>query len=100
MYYGLKKITRKFRKYEQVKNIAVHQHTMLNTNRKKIVKALIGLIHEEGVEMVVATEERNLNVSKSVTMEHCFKDEGKQETTKKRKTPRWLLCTFKDRRKK
>ena len=22
----------------------------------------------------------------------------KQETTRKRKTPRWLLCTFKDRR--
>ena len=44
---------------------------------------------------MVATEEKNVNMSKSVTIEYCFKDEGKQ---KKRKTPRWLLCTFKDRR--
>ena len=48
---------------------------------------------------MVATEERNVNMSMCVTMEHCFKDEGKQETTKKRKTPRWLLCNFKDIRK-
>ena len=33
---------------------------------------------------VVATEERNVNVSKRVTMEHCFKEEGKQEITKKK----------------
>ena len=32
---------------------------------------------------MVASEERNVNVSKNVTMEHCFKDEGKQKTTKK-----------------
>ena len=62
------------------------------------VKAMIGLIHEEVVARVVATEEKNLNISKIVTMEYCFKDERKQETTKKRKTPIWLLCTFKDRR--
>ena len=31
-------------------------------------------------------------------MEHCFKEEGKQEVTKKRKTPSWFLCTFKDRK--
>ena len=45
---------------------------------------------------VVATEERNVNVSKSLIMEYCFKNEGKQEISKKRKTPKWLLCTFKD----
>ena len=61
------------------------------------VNALIGQIHEEGVARVVATEERNFNLSKSVMMEHCFKDERKHEIKKKRKTARWLLCTFKNR---
>ena len=32
---------------------------------------------EGGVTRVEATEKRNVNVSKSVTMEHCFNDEGK-----------------------
>ena len=32
---------------------------------------------------MVAIEERNVNVTKSVMMQYCFKDEGKQETTKK-----------------
>ena len=31
-------------------------------------------------------------------MKHCFKYEGKSETTKKRKTLRWLLCTRNVRR--
>ena len=60
------------------------------------IKALIGLIHEKGVARVLATEERNANINKSVTMEH--KNEGKREITKKWKTPKWLLCTFKDRK--
>ena len=47
---------------------------------------------------MVATEKRNVNVRKSVTMQHCFKEEGKQEINKKRKTPRWLLYIFKDRK--
>ena len=55
-------------------------------------------MHEEEVVRVVATEDRNVNVSKNVMIEHCFKDERKQETTKKMKTPRWLLCTFKERK--
>ena len=58
---------------------------------KDEVIALIVLIHEEEVARVVATEEKNLNRTKSVTMEHCFKNEGKQETTKKRKTPRYCI---------
>ena len=45
------------------------------------VNALMGLVQEE-VARVIATDERNVNVSKSVTMEHCFKDEGKEENTK------------------
>ena len=28
-------------------------------------------------------------------MDYCFGEEKKQETTKRRKTPRWLLCSFK-----
>ena len=59
------------------------------------VEAMIGLIHK-GVVRVLVTGKRNMNMSKSVTMEHCYKDEGKQE--KKRKMPRWLSCTFKERR--
>ena len=31
-------------------------------------------------------------------MEHCIKNEEIHETTRRRKTPRWLLCTFKERR--
>ena len=64
VYYGLKTMIRKFRKYGQVENIAVHlQNTpTYYINYKK----------EECT--VVATEERNVNVSKSVTMEHCFKE--------------------------
>ena len=62
------------------------------------VNALIGLIREERVAMMVATEERNVNVSESVMMIHCFKEEGKQEITKKKKTQIWLFCTFKDRK--
>ena len=46
---------------------------------------MIGLIHREGVARVVATEEKNVNVSKRVLTEHCFKEEGKQGITKKKK---------------
>ena len=68
VYYSLKTMARKFRKYGQVENIAVplkKQHITLITKRKKIVNALIGLIHGV-VARVVSTEERNVNVSKSV----------------------------------
>ena len=47
-----------------------------------IIKALKGLKHNGGVARVVATGERNVNVNKRVTMEHCFKEEGKQEIKK------------------
>ena len=43
------------------------------------------LIHEEGMARVVATEEKNVNMSKRVKIEHCFKEERKQEITKKGK---------------
>ena len=56
-------------------------------------------IQEGGVARVVVSEERDVNMSKKVMIEHCFKDEVIQETTKKRKTPKWLLCTFKNKRK-
>ena len=49
------------------------------------VNALMELIHVEGVTRLKVTEERNVNLSKRVTMEHCFKEEGKQEITKKGK---------------
>ena len=56
--------------------LVIGLRTDLNSN------ALMGLIYEEEMARVVATEERNVNISK-VTMEHCFKAEGKQEITKK-----------------
>ena len=87
-------MARKFRQYKQLDNITVHLQNM-PTYYVKYVK---GLKHKERVVRVVATEERNVNVSKKVTMEHCFKEEGKQEITKKRKTQSWFLCTFKDRK--
>ena len=37
------------------------------------------LIHEEGVARLVATEEKNVNMSKKVMIEHCFKEEGKHQ---------------------
>ena len=53
------------------------------------------LTKEEGVAEVIAVEKKNVNMGNSVTMDHCFGEEKKQETTKRRKTPRWLLCSFK-----
>ena len=71
MYYSLKTMTRIFRKYEQVENITVHLQNTLTYYDK--IKVLIGLIHEEGVARVIATEERNVNMSKSVTLLCTFK---------------------------
>ena len=41
---------------------------------------------QKKVARMIATEERYVNVSKRVMMEHCFKEEGKQEITKKKIT--------------
>ena len=74
---------------------------MLITKKEDKLNALIGLIHEKGVARVIAIEERDANVSKSVTMELCFKEEGrKTKNYNKEKTPRWLFCTFKNRKRK
>ena len=35
---------------------------------------------------------------RSVTLEHCFGGEKPHETPRIRKTPRWILCSFKERR--
>ena len=66
-------MARKFRKYGQVDNIPVHlqnKPTYCDKYKKEEdrVKALIGIIHEGGVARVVATEERDVNVSKSVKL--------------------------------
>ena len=84
-------IGKKFRKYGQEESIAVHLQNMpiYYVNYKKEedgVNALIELIHKK---RVVATEERNINLSKGYG---TLLQRG-------RKTPRWLLCTFKDRKK-
>ena len=41
---------------------------------------------------------KNVNMRRNVTLEHCFGGEEMQETTKRRKTPRWILISFKERR--
>ena len=50
-------------------------------------KALIELKKEEDVEKVTEMEEK-----------HCFRSEETLKTTRRRKTPRWILCSFKERR--
>ena len=82
-------MARKFEKYGQVENIAVHlQNTptyyVKYRKEEDRIKALIELKHKEGVARVVAREDWNINVSKGVMMEHYFKVEGKQEITKKK----------------
>ena len=82
VYYGLKTMAKKFRKYGLVESIVVHLQDVpiYHINYKKEedgVNALIELIQEERMARVVATEERNANVCKRVTMEHCFKEERK-----------------------
>ena len=96
-------MARKILKYGQGESVAVHlQNTptyyinyKMEENR---LNALIGLMHEGRVTRVIATEKRNVHLSKIVMIEHCFKEKGKHEITKKRKILRWLLCTFKDRK--
>ena len=75
VYYGLKTMAKKFRKYAQVKSIGVHlQNTptyyVKYRNEEDKVKELIGLKHK-GVARVVATEQENVNMSNSVTMENA-----------------------------
>ena len=60
-------------------------------------EALRELINEEGVAKVTAIEQERVN-RKTIKMEHCFRNEETHETNKGRKTPWWVLCTFKERR--
>ena len=36
---------------------------------------------------------------RSVTLEHCYGGVETEETTRRRKTPRWIICYFRERRK-
>ena len=60
-------------------------------------KALRQLINEEGVTGVAAIEQ-GIAKMRRIKMEHCFGNEETHETRIGRKTPRWLLFTFKERR--
>ena len=78
----------------------MHQYIIYYANYKKKkskVKALMELI-KEGVAEVTVTEEKNVNMRRSVTFEHCFGGEETLETTRRRKPPRWTLYSFKKRR--
>ena len=52
----------------------------------------------ETVAEVTAKEEGKYKMRRSAMSEHCFENKETHETTKSRKTPRWLLCTFKEKR--
>ena len=65
--------------------------------KKSEIKAPMKLI-KEGVAEVTATEEKTVNMRRSVIFEHCFGGKETQETTRRRKTPRWILCSFKEKR--
>ena len=57
------------------------------------------LINKEGVAQVITIEEGRVNIKRSVTIEHYFENKKIHKTTGRKKTPRWLLCTFKEKRK-
>ena len=59
---------------------------------------IMELIKEAGVAEVTDTEEKNVNMRRSVTLEHCFVVEETEKTTRRRKILRWILCSFKERR--
>ena len=60
--------------------------------------ALRELISNEEVVYVTAIEEGRVSMRRKVTIEHCSENEEIHETTRRKKTQRWLLCTFKERR--
>ena len=92
-FYGLRKITKKVKKFGQVKIQALHQQMKTLTyfvkyeKKENEVQALIDLTNEEGMAEVIAVEKKNVNMGNSITMDHYFREEKKQETTKRRKTP-------------
>ena len=53
---------------------------------------------KEGVTEVMSRKEINMNIRRNITLEHCFGDEETQETTRSRKTLRWILYSFKERK--
>ena len=61
---------------------------------KSKFKAVMELIKRRVVTEVTHIEEKKVNM-RSVILEHCF---GGEETTKRRKTPKWILYSFKERR--
>ena len=46
------------------------------------------------VAEITAIEEKNVNIRRNATLEHCF---GGEETIIRWKTPRQILCCFKER---
>ena len=54
-------------------------------------------IIKKGVAEVSAREEKMVKM-RSITGEHCFGGDEIPETIRRRKTPRLILCSFKERR--
>ena len=56
------------------------------------------LIKGEGVAEITTKKEKTVNMRRSVALEHYFRGEETQEKTRKKKTLRWIFCSFKERR--
>ena len=67
---------------------------MSNIEIRKVIK----LINEGGVAELTAIKEGKVNMRRSVTIKHSFGNVETHATTRRRKTQRWLLCTYKKRR--
>ena len=61
---------------------------------------MIRLIHEEVVARVATEEKKKVKMRKSVKIEHCFKDEGKHETTKKEENTKMTSLHLQGQKKK
>ena len=93
-YYDLKTMARKFLKIwtggKHFNAIEKCTNILCKVKKEKSeVKALMELIKGGGVAEITAIE-KNVNMRRSVTLEHCFGGEETQETTRRWKTPRWM----------
>ena len=81
-------MARKFLKYGQVERFLIYLQNIpiyyaKYKKEESKIKALMELIKEERVTEVKVTEEKNVNMRKGVTLEHCFRGEETRVSTRK-----------------
>ena len=90
-------MARKFLKYGQVESILMHlQNVPIYYATYKKEEILIEL--KKRSDKGNRHRRKNLNIRRSLTLEHYFGGEETQKATRRRKTLRWILCFFKQRR--